>query len=242
MEGPGGGFGEADLPGPQARVALVALVVERRPISHDALADIVWDGDPPVQWKSALAALVSKIRSLITGIGMDGSAIVVSAGGSYGFAAPPETWIDLEHAAAALDRAEGALRHGRLEDAVQEATVAASIFRRPLLAGAECSWLDAARERQRDARHRALVTLASGWQRLGDHQLASVVAETAVTTDPYRETGHRLLIEAHRDRGDSGAALRALQRCEQIFTEELGVHLSPETVALADQVRLPATR
>jgi DNA-binding SARP family transcriptional activator len=71
---------------------------------------------------------------------------------------------------------------------------------------------------------------------MGDHQLASVAAANSVKLDPYREIGHRLLIEAERARGDGGAALRAFHRCERILAE-IGAHPSRETLALADGLR-----
>ncbi len=237
MEGPDGSFGEADLPGHQTRIAFAALAVERRPISHDGLAEIVWDDTPPAQWKSALAAVVSKTRSLITAIGLDGAAVLSSVGGTYSFTPPAQMWIDLEHAYRRLDRAEGALRHGRAGEAAPDATVASAILRRPLLAGEHCMWLDQVRRSQSDALYRAFITLASAWNQLGDHQLSAITAESAIKVDPYREVGHRLLIEAERALGDSGAALRAFRRCERILADEIGVRLSPETLHLGVLLR-----
>ena len=237
MEGPGGSFSEVDLPGRQGRIAFTALALERQPIAHDRLAGIVWDDTPPTQWKSALAAVVSKIRSLITRTGLDGPALVVSTGGTYAFVPPPETWVDLENAYRRLDRAEGALRHGDHEVAVGDATVASAILRRPLLAGEDGLWLDEVRRRQADALYRTFIALGTAWNGIGDHQLASVMAESAVALDPYREIGHRLVMDAERARGDSGAALRAFRRCERILAEEMGVPPSAETLQLADLIR-----
>jgi hypothetical protein len=112
------------------------------------------------------------------------------------------SWVDLEDAHRRLDRAEGALRHGDPRATTGDATVAASILRRPLLA----------------------VT----------------IAESAVQLDPFRETGHRLLVEAESARGDRGAALRAFNRCEQLLADELGVRPSPETMAILERVSATA--
>ncbi len=237
MEGPSGSFGDADLPGLQGRIAFAALAIERRPVSHDELAEIVWDQDPPSQWKSALTPIVSKIRALLTRTGLDGRAVLGSVGGTYALTVPSDTWVDLEDAHRRLDRAEGALRHGDDAAATREGTVASSILRRPLLAGIDSLWVDQQRRRQSDALYRCLVTLASAWTRLGDHQLAATIAENAVGLDPLRETGHRLLIEAERARGDGAAALRAYTRCAAILAEELGVDPSPDTLRLADLIR-----
>ena len=232
MEGPRGGFGESQLPGHQGRIVFVALAIARQPISHDGLADIVWDGAPPTQWRSALAAIVSKTRTLITSTGLEATSTLASEGGSYVFLPPTDAWIDLEHASRCLDRAEGALRHGDAAGAAPDATVAASILRRPLLAGVDCLWLDETRRQLEDAHYRSFVALSTAWNRLGDHRLAAVTAEAAITIDPHREIAHRLLITAERADGDGGAARRAFQRCERHLAE-IGAEPSSDTRRVA---------
>jgi DNA-binding SARP family transcriptional activator len=241
MDGPSGRFVDSDLPGNQGRIAFVALAVERRPLSHDELADIVWGEEPPERWKGSLAAVVSKIRTLITATGIDGRDAMLSSGGAYTLVLPAESWVDLEDAHRRLDRAEGALRHGDPRSATGDATVASSILRRPLLAGAESRWVEQTQARQSDALYRCLTTLATAWSQLGDHQLAVTIAESAVQLDPFRETGHRLLMHAEHARGDRGAALRAFARCEQLLADELGVRPSPETMALVEHLDTRST-
>jgi DNA-binding SARP family transcriptional activator len=237
MDGPDGAFVDSDLPGNQGRIAFVALVSERRPISYDALADIVWDEQLPSNWKGALAAVISKIRSLVTAIGLDGREVIHASGGAYAFVLPARSWVDLEEAYLRLDRAEGALRHGDNHATTRHATVASSILRRPTLAGVDSRWAEELQRRHTDALHRSLITLASAWNALGDHQLAATIAESAIDVDPLRETGYRRLIDAEIARGDRGAALRAFGRCERILRDELGVSPSSETAAIVDQLR-----
>jgi len=237
VEGPAGCFTDGDLPGNQARVAFAALTLERRPLSRDQLADIVWGESLTAQWNGALTTIVSKIRSLITAVGLQGHEVMVSSGGTYQLVLPPESWVDIEDSLARLDRAEGAVRHQEFLAATRDGTVASSILRRPLLAGVDNTWTDAVRRHQSDALHRCLVVLAESWNQLGDHQLAATIAESAIQLDPLREIGHRLLIEAEIGLGDRGAASRALRRCRQILTDELGVAVSPETASLAESLR-----
>ena len=237
LEGPSGRFTDADLPGNQGRVALVALAIERRPLARDELADIVWGEALPAQWNGALSTIVSKIRSLLTRAGLDGAAVVPSSGGTYEFVLPADAWVDLEDAYRRLDRAEGAARHGDDGSATREATVASTILRRPLLSGVDNEWVDQARRRQHDAGYRCLTVLAAAWCRLGSHQLSATIAESAIAVDPLREVGYRLLAEAELAQGDRGAAARVLRRCEQMLRDELQVTPSPETVRLAETIR-----
>ncbi|MEQ6901354.1 bacterial transcriptional activator domain-containing protein [Nocardioides sp. YIM 152588] len=237
LDGPDRAVTADDFPGQQGRLAFAALAVERRPLAHGELADIVWDEAPPPQWKSALAAVVSKIRALVGAAGLDGAAAVSSSGGAYRLTLPPGTWVDLEDAIRRVDRAEGALRHGDDLDAAREATVAAAILRRPFLTGVDNRWVDGVRRHQLETGYRSAVALATAWIRLGDHQLAATTAGWAIRLDPLRETGYRLLIEAERGRGDHSAALRAFTRCVDTLAEELDVPPSPETLALAASLR-----
>lgn len=237
LDGPSGRFTDADLPGRQGRIAFAALVLARHPLSHDELADIVWDEAPPPQWKGALTTVVSKIRSLVSATGLDGPEIVTSSHGSYAVTLPADTWVDLEDAHERLDRAEGAVRHGSWLDAARDATVASSILRRPFITGIDNLWADRVRDRLSDALHRCSVALATAWIELGDHQLAATVARTAIELDPLREIGHRLLIRAELERGDHSAALRAHRHCVEILAAELGVAPAPETLRLTDSIR-----
>lgn len=237
MEGPLGVFTDADLPGSQGRLAFTALVIERRPITRDALGELVWDGALPNRWSGALTTVMSKIRSLVATTGLDGRSTVPSIDGTYAIALPADGWVDLEDAMRRLDRAEGALRHDRLDIVTTEATAASAVLRRELLAGIEGAWIDDRRRRHDEALYRCRVLLAEAWIRRGDHQLAAVIAEDAVRQDPLREVGHRLLVRAEWSRGDRGAALRALTRCEQVLADELDASPSPETASLADEIR-----
>ncbi len=237
IDGPVRGVTDVDLPGNQGRLAFAALAVERRPLSHDQLADIVWDELPPSQWKAALATVISKLRSLITATGLDGPAVLISAGGAYELRLPAGAWVDLEDALRRLDRAEGALRHGAHADAARDATVASSILRRPFLVGVDNRWADHVRDTLADALYRCSITLAAAWNELGDHQLAATAACTAIEIDPIRELAHRLLMHAEHARGDDSAALRAFARCATILADELAASPSRETPDLAAALR-----
>lgn len=237
VEGPGGSFDDAALPGNQARVALAALVHERVPLERDRLADIVWGDDLPDGWSGSLSVLISKARNLMNRCGLDAKSILLSTAGSYAIRLPPGSWVDLEDAARRLDRAEGEVRHGNIPGALPEATVASSILRRPFLRGSEGTWIDGVRRHQDASLYRCYEVLADGWREQGDHRLAIEMAEQAIALDPMQETGYRLLMEAELARGDGIAALRAFERCEQIMKAEFGASPSPRTTEVAERVR-----
>jgi DNA-binding SARP family transcriptional activator len=237
VEGPSGSFGEADLPGTQGRLAFAVLVVERRSLPREQLARLVWGEQPPEAWSAALTSVLSKIRHLVSRVGLDGRAVVSSAGGSCGIRLPAGSWVDLEDAERRTDRAQGALRHGDPAAAAREATVASAVLRRPLLPGVVAEWAETRRALLEETLVRCLVTLATARNDLGDHDLAAVVAADAVRRDPLRETAHRALVRAELGRGDRGAAARAYEACARTLLAELGVPPSPETTALLEGLR-----
>jgi DNA-binding SARP family transcriptional activator len=234
FDGPSGSFGDTELPGPQGRLAFAVLVVERRAVTREHLASLVWDDAPPEAWSAALTSILSKVRHLVTRAGLDGRRVVVSSGGSCGIRLPAGCWVDLEDAERRTDRAQGALRHGDSATAAREATVASAVLRRPFLPGLRADWADARRARLEEVLLRCLVTLAGARSELGDHDLAAVVAAEAIRRDPLRETAHRALVRAELGRGDRGAAARAYQDLVRTLEVELGVPPSPQTAALLD--------
>lgn len=189
VEGPTGAFAGADLPGPQGRVALAVLVLERAPVSHDRLADLLWDGSPPAKWKGALAAVVSKVRACISDVGLDGMSVLASDGGAYCVRLPGDAWVDVEDALDRLDRAEGSLRCGDVDAALPDATVASAILRRPLLAGLWSEWILGCHREMADAQHRCSSVLARAWLDRGDPGQAVIHAEAMLRLGPPARGG-----------------------------------------------------
>jgi SARP family transcriptional regulator, regulator of embCAB operon len=229
------------LPGRQGRLALVYLVLERhRPVPYGELADALWGGELPASWDRSLRVLVSKLRKVLpeplgiggtTGGPGEGGPLLVSDTGCYQ-ARLGDAWVDVEAATNAVDRAEGAWRARDLDTAWSEATVAAAVTRRPLLAGEDHPWVAQERGRLRGLRVRALEVLATVYLARGEVVLAREVAQELVALEPLREAGHRTLMRVHVAGGDRAEALRVHQRLRESLAEELGVDPSPETAAL----------
>jgi DNA-binding SARP family transcriptional activator len=232
LDGPDGSFTDVDLPGNQGRLTFAALLVHRRALERDALAEIVWDGALPPKWDGALSTIVSKIRSLLGRVGLDPKAIMPTIGGAYAIVLPHDAWVDVEDAARRLDLAEGAVRHGDVFAATAQGTAASAVLRRPFLPGVDGEWVETRRRLHADARYRCAVVLARAWIERGDPGLAVTIIDDAISLDPIREVGHQLLIEAELARGDRGAAQRAYERCRDVLDRELGVGPSPTTRSL----------
>jgi SARP family transcriptional regulator, regulator of embCAB operon len=217
------------LPGRQGRLALVYLVLERhRPVPYDEVADALWGSELPPSWDRSLRVLVSKLRKVLPA---PARPLLVSDAGCYQ-ARLGDVWVDVEAATNAVDRAEGAWRARDLATAWSEATVAASVARRPLLPGEDQPWVAQERGRLRGLQVRALEVLAAVYLARGEAVLTREVAQELVGLEPLREAGHRLLMHAHVAGGERAEALRVHQRLRESLAEELGVDPSPETRAL----------
>jgi SARP family transcriptional regulator, regulator of embCAB operon len=221
------------LPGRQGRLALVYLLANRhRPVPVDELAAALWGDDLPRSWEPSLRVIVSKLRSVLdevdaTGLGREA--------GCY-HAAVGQAWIDLEAAANAVDRAEGARRRGDHVLAWSDATVAAAITGRPLLDGEDRPWVAALRAHLDHLAVRAHDVLSEVNLARGDHRLAAHAARQLIALAPFRESGYRHLMRAEVAAGDHAEALRAYGALRALLAEELGTNPSPETQALFTEV------
>lgn len=229
VEAGGTVIGDDALPGRQGRVLFARLTrASGRPVAREDLAEALWGDTPPAAWEAALSALVSKLRSALAPTG----AALAAADGCYRLTWPPGTAVDLEVAAGALDRAEGAVRAGDPRRAWAPAQVAGSITARPLLPGVAGAWVEAERAHLRRLRVRALDCLAEVWMQTGEAPLAVQAADEVVGLEPFRETGWRLLMRAHEAAGNVAEALRAYERCRRRLVDELGVDPADATEAL----------
>lgn len=224
---------QADLPGRQGRLALAYLALSRtRPVPRDELVDALWPDAAPPSADSALSAVISKLRSGLTRVGLDGATTLESSAGCYALRLPPTAAVDVETAANSLDRGEGALRAGDLKRAWSSATVASAILRRPLLPGEDAEWVTVRRTKLRQLLLRAYDCVIDVWLQRGDTTLAIATARAAQEAAPFRESGHRRLMRAYAAAGDRAEALRVYEVCRTLLRTELGVSPSEETQAL----------
>ena len=220
---------ERHLPGRQGRLLFVYLVAARsRPVPRDELADAIWGESPPATWEKALAVLVSKLRGLLA----DDGVALTHAFGCYRLDLPDDAWVDVTAAAEAAAAAERALEAGDPEAARAAAESASSLLERPFLPGEDGLWVVQKRRELAEIRVRAVSALAESCLSSGDPDEAAKWAETAIALAPFRERGHRLLMEAHAAAGNRAEALQVYERCRRLLADELGAYPSPETESI----------
>lgn len=224
--------------GSLGRLTLAYLVAERhRPVPTDELAQVLWGGEPPPTWRTALRGLVSKVRALLARAGLVRDEILVSGTGWYQLCLPDGAVVDVEEAASTLVSAVEALqavRGGAARHAAAALGAARSVIEiasQPFLVGGTGSWLEHRQAELVELRIQALEVLAEAHTVSGDTTAAVSRAEEVIELEPLRESAHVRLMVALASAGNRGAALRAYERCRRLLAEELGVDPSPQTEA-----------
>lgn len=233
----GSRIGSDAFPGPQGRAAFAFLVGHRgTPSARDALAEALWPPGPPPSWQTSLSSIVSKLRALFAGAGLDDSTSIEASGGCYELRLPAGTWIDHEVAADAIHEAETALKRDDPATAYGPSAVAHHIAKRPFLPGEDGRWFERRREKLASILVRALECRVRVYLWSEEYPLAVEAARDAVALRPFRESGYRLLMRAHAAAGNAAEALRVYERCRVLMSRELGVIPSPETRAVHSEL------
>ena len=219
---------EDTLPGRRGRAMFAYLVLNRgRPVARDELLVAGWGEDAPAEAGNALSVLLSKLRH---GLGADH----LRGRTAIELLLPQATFVDVEAALEGAHRAETCIAEGRWAQAWGPAGIAYHVATRPFLTGLEAPWIDQWRRRLEEVRLRGLECFAAAGLGLGGPALAQAEERARLLTElaPYRETGHRLLIEALAGRGNVAEALRAYERLRVLLREELGIAPSPAIQAV----------
>jgi DNA-binding SARP family transcriptional activator len=219
---------EDTLPGRKGRALFAYLVLNRgRALRRDELVMAGWGEDASAEAKNALSVLLSKLRHGLGAERLQGRAEIE-------LLLPQATFVDVEAALEGAHRAESCIAEGRWAQAWGPAGIAYHVATRPFLTGLEAPWIDEWRRRLEEVRLRGLECFAAAGLGLGGPALAQAEerARMLTTLAPYRETGHRLLVEALERRGNIAEALRAYERLRVLLREELGISPSPALQAI----------
>jgi SARP family transcriptional regulator, regulator of embCAB operon len=213
---------EDSLPGAKGRLLLAFLVLNRsRRLSRDELLIAVYGEEASPKQGSSLTVLLSKLRAVV-------GPAVLAGRSEIELVLTPDTFVDVEAAFEGIHRAESHAARGEWAETWGPAGVAYHVASRPLLQGHDLPWLDEWRRRLGDVRLRGLECLAAARLGLGGPTLtqAEACARQLIELAPYRETGHRILMEPLEQRGNVAEALLAYERLRVLLRDELGVEPS----------------
>jgi DNA-binding SARP family transcriptional activator len=213
---------EDALPGRQGRLAFAYLAANRtRTVTRDELADALWER---AAGSDRLSPLLSKLRNVVP----------LEGRGDVRLALPAGSWVDVEAAAEGLHRAESAVAQGDYVAAWGPGRVAQHVATRVFLPGEDAPWIDAQRRRLEEILVRSLELVGRACVEIGGGELdtAKRCARSLIDRAPYRESGHRLLMETLAARGNTAEALLVYDALRRRLRDELGAAPSSPTQEL----------
>ncbi|HEV2811695.1 MAG TPA: BTAD domain-containing putative transcriptional regulator [Solirubrobacteraceae bacterium] len=213
---------EDRLPARQGRLLFAFLVVHRAvPVGRDELAEALGAPD------ATLRPLLSRLRRVL-------GADAVTSGDQPRLVLPPDAFVDLDAARDGLHRAEAAVAARDWARGWAPSRIALHTATRGFLAGHDAPWIAEIRRELDEMRLRALECVGDIGLGLGGGELDSAErsGRRLVELAPFRESGHRLLMEALAARGNVAEALLAYERVRTLLRDELGVGPGRELQAL----------
>jgi DNA-binding SARP family transcriptional activator/tetratricopeptide (TPR) repeat protein len=223
------------LRGKQVPLLLAYLVLNRgRHVGRDELIGALWPNHAPVSQDAALRTLLSRLRSSLGTSRVAGRDEVI-------LALPDPVWIDIEAAAAEVARALEALQRGDARRAWALAQVPLNIASRGLLPGSQASWLEPPRRELDEVHLTALEVIGRAGLAMGGTQIQSAerAARSLIESEPYRESGYVLLMEALAARGNVAEAMRVFDSLRTLLRDELGTTPSGEAIAVHERLLRP---
>ena len=216
---------EVPVSAPRQRVLLAALLLSAgRVVSLDALAGMLWEGEPPAGARGALHSAIQRLRSAL---GPAGAELIETRAPGYLISIGDDE-LDIRQFSVLTTRGHAAAEAGDWMQAASLLREALGLWRgdpladvpSPLLRDREVASLE-------DQRRQALAARIDADLQLGRH--SEVVAELRqlVAAHPLQEQFHaQLMLSLYRS-GRQADALAAYQDARRIVTGELGLEPSP---------------
>jgi predicted ATPase/DNA-binding SARP family transcriptional activator len=219
------------FPGRQGRLMFAYLAAHHRPVARDELAEALWPAGPSPNWKRDLSALASRLRALLTRVGLSGPEILVGTGDWYELRLPDTAVVDLDVATDLHREAVAALSDEDIARALGAAREAIGIARRRFMPGEDGEWIERRRRSLERVLLGALEVVSAAHEQRGDIAAAREAAVEAVELAPFAENGYARLMRLQLAAGERADALRTFHRCRKLLGRELGVDPGPEVQA-----------
>lgn len=207
------------IPGVLGHLLFAYLVLNRlRRIDRAELLVAVYGEEATPGHQARLSVLLSKLRRAT------GPELLVGRA-QLELALPQDAFVDVEAAVGAVHRAESHVARGEWAAAWGPASLAYDVASRPLLPRHDRPWLDEWRRRIDEMQLSGLECLATASLGLGGPELpqAANCARRLIELAPFRESGHRILMEAFERSGNVAEALRVYDRLRIMLRDELGI-------------------
>ena len=216
---------------PRQLLELLALHVGV-PVSKDRLADLLWDGCPPVSFLTTLEGYVSHLRRRIEpGVPAGRSAIRTVQGGYL--LDPEAVRVDCRQVQDLVAQARGARAGVALTLLTQALELGAGGL---LSSSSSAAWAQTARQSHLRLLVDAGTQAAQHALQLGRPELGVSLADQVLDLDPLAEEACRCVMRGLWSVGRTAEALRHHADLRAVLAEELGVDPDPATQVLMGQL------
>ncbi len=213
---------------PSARKAQASLAYLALSAGHwhgrGRLAGLLWSDRQEAQSRNSLRQALASIRNLGESLGID----LIATDGDR---------VQLRDGVAEADAV--AFRKLSAEDPI----AATGLYAGDLLDGFTApdavfqDWLAGERAALREIACETFERAVAQAENQGDWRKAVELAKRLVVLDPYRESGHRRLMELHAAAGDRAEAIRQYRACERLLRDELDIVPAEKTMNLLEKIR-----
>ncbi|MET8774119.1 BTAD domain-containing putative transcriptional regulator [Nocardia sp. NPDC050713] len=223
--------------GPKPRALLAALTVNRRrAVASAALADMVWNEDPPDSYAASLQVFVSNIRKALRNSGVDPAQVLRTESSGYR--------LEISEEACDIGRFEATRDAAAKAAGVGDHAAAAQLFGNALREWSGRALSDLAGLQFADGfatamdEERLLAVSARIDAEIVCGRASSVISELVSITNehPLREPLWGQLITALYLSGRQADALDACRRVRTVLADELGIDPGPALVELEQRV------
>jgi LuxR family transcriptional regulator, maltose regulon positive regulatory protein len=192
-------------------------------LSKESIGLVIWPEKSPAQLKLAFKNATYRLR---TALGQD---VLSFEGDRYWFNRELDYDYDVEDFNKEIDLAEAA---GSLEEKITAYQAAVVKYKGEYLPEAEGTWVLPFREQIWIKYSNALLALARLHLEAGESTPALNYLQQLLVEDDCLEEAYRLSMLAYASRGDRPGITRQFERCRQSLMDSLGIHPSPQTLEL----------
>ncbi|WP_196278949.1 AfsR/SARP family transcriptional regulator [Catellatospora vulcania] len=216
----------------QRAVLAVLLLSAPDVVPAEALAERVWDDDPPVHGREVLYTYVSRLRAALRRT--DGLVQIRRASFGYQLVAP-KVESDLSQFREMVDQARD-LPHDHDAGRAALLRAALKLWRGPALAGLPGAWMERMRHSLERQRLNVVADRIDVELRLGQGRGLVNELTAMVSANPLAERPVGQLMRALDQSGERGAALACFAQLRSRLASELGDEPGPELQALHVQL------
>ncbi|HEX7294801.1 MAG TPA: BTAD domain-containing putative transcriptional regulator [Pyrinomonadaceae bacterium] len=214
----------------RARDILCFIASRRhRRASKDTIIDTFWgETDIDVVEKN-FHPTVSHIRKALNSNQPLKQNFIIYRDGDYQLNPELSYRIDIEEFDKLVNQGESARRSRQVDECVSAYEQAVALYRGDFAQGSYEPWVDEQRTYYKEQYLHLLHSLANFAQKQNEWSRSLQLAQRILHEDPFREDIHCLIMKAHVNMGNRGAAKEQFEALKRLLQNELGVEPGAET-------------